>query len=168
MVSELNVIEFKNKLTDLTVDGNPFLKGSPLALLSINFSNKIFYGRLEKHEFYITKNANLLLTPFLISGEFKKEGKFTEVEYEISPLKFGYYWMKMYPIITNTILFTIIIFNISEFPFEKVNLNFAIKFLLIFIALEAFLFSPLLYLKKSKIALERKFLKNFEIRNNYR
>ncbi|TXF77669.1 hypothetical protein [Chryseobacterium sp.] len=159
----MNFIEFKDRLTDLTVDGNPFLKGSPLALLSINFSNKIFYGRLEKQEFYITKNANILLTPFLISGEFKKVGKFTDVEYEISPLKFGYYWMKMYPIITNVILLTIIIINVSEFSFQKVNLNFITIF--IFIAVEAFLFSPLLYLKRCKIALERKFLENLEIRN---
>ena len=166
MVSELNVIEFKSKLSDLTVDGNPLLKGSALALLSINFSNKIFYGRLDNHQFQITKNANILLTPFLISGEFKNMGKFTAVKYEVSPLKFGYYWMKLYPIITNFILLIIIVFNISEFSFDKVNLNFITKFLLIFIAIEAFLFSPLVYLKKSKIALERKFVKNLKIRNN--
>lgn len=118
MISRININKFRERLNENTKYGNPKIKGTPFGALYIfSESNKTFFGTYDKNKFELTKNFIFNVTPYIISGSIQSKNNIkTEVNYEIKPIGFGYYWMKYMP------LFGIPIFNIvlytSSAPFE--------------------------------------------------
>lgn len=162
MISEYEFSEFKNKLTELTKDGYPMFKGNPFAMFTINFSSKPFYGNILSKEFKITKNSNVSPLPYLILGKFRKNGNFTEVNYEIKPMKFGHYWIRFFPIIGNIILLSVLFFNLAE-----MNIDFTeIKTYILIILFELFIFFPTYLTKLQLKNFESKFKKELKIKNH--
>lgn len=108
MVSKINITEFRERLHKNTKIGNPKIKGTPFAVISISrYSNKTFFGTYDNTKFELTENATLFPTPYFISGEINpKNDTQTEIIYEVKPIGFGYYWLKYMPI------FGIIVFNL--------------------------------------------------------
>ena len=164
MTSEYNIQEFKEKLNELTKNGYAMLKGNPFAMFSINFSDKPFYGNIYESEFKITKNANLNLVPYVIIGNFKKNGKQTEVIYEIKPMKFGYYWVRFLPILLNIVGIIALLLNLKNIDSNIFNAKF---FAFIFIV-ELLLLFPILHTEMKKRKFEKEFLNKLKINNNYR
>jgi len=108
IVSNINITEFRERLNKNTKLGNPKIKGTPFAVLTISGeSEKPFFGTFDKTKFKLTENATLFPTPYTISGEINpKNDTQTEINYEVLPIGFGYYWLKYMPI------FGILVFNI--------------------------------------------------------
>ena len=111
MVSKINIVEFRERFHKNTKLGNPKIKGTPFAVLTIaGESEKPFFGTFNKTKFKLTENATLFPTPFTISGEINpKSDTQTEIIYEVKPIGFGYYWLKYMPIF-GLILFNLILF----------------------------------------------------------
>lgn len=107
MISKINIVEFRERLNKNTKLGNPKIKGTPFAVISISGeSDKTFFGKFDKTKFELTENATLFPTPYIISGEINpKNDTQTEINYEVKPIGFGYYWLKYMPI------FGLILFN---------------------------------------------------------
>ena len=164
MTSEYNIKDFREKLLELTKEGYPLNKGNPFAIFSINFSSKPFYGNIYESTFKITKNANINLLPYLIEGKFKKNGNVTLLNYEIIPMKFGYYWIKFFPILINFIGIVALLFNLKNIDSDILNTKFLF---FVFIA-ELILILPLLITKIRKKKFEKEFLRSLKIKNNYR
>lgn len=164
MISTYEISKFKEKLNELTKSGYPLLKGNPLGVFfSLNFSPKPFYGYVYESEFKITKNTNINVIPYLIVGKFKKKAKFTEVTYQIIPMKFGYYWIRIIPLLFNIIGIIALAINYSSIDFENFNYTTGLLF---FLLCEFFLLLPLLITYISKKKFEKKFLKELKIQNN--
>ena len=164
MTSEFNIEEFKGKLKELTKNGYALIKGNPFAIFSINFSDKPFYGNIYESEFKITRNANLNLVPYVIIGNFKKSGKQTAVKYEIKPMKFGYYWIRFFPILINIVGIVALLLNL-----KNIDKNiFTIKSFIIVFMVELFLLFPILLTEMKKRKFEKEFLNKLKINNNYR
>lgn len=163
MISNHEISEFEEKFKELTKIGNPSLKGNPLAVFSLNFSQKPFYGYVNQSGFRITKNANIIVIPYLIAGEFKKKGNRTEVKYEIIPMKFGYYWIRIFPVIFNILGLIALVINYKSIEFE--TLNFA-KVLFVLLLIEVFFLLPLIITEILKARFEKKFLKELKIQNS--
>ena len=108
MISKINSIEFIERLNKNTKLGNPKIKGTPFAITSISGeSDKTFFGTFDKTKFELTENATLFPTPYIISGEINPKSETqTEINYEVKPIGFGYYWLKYIPI------FGLIVFNL--------------------------------------------------------
>lgn len=159
MISELSINEFHRILNEMTVEGTPSYKGSFFAFITINFSNKLFYGFVSKNDFEISKNSNIKLVPFTIRGNYKKNGEKTEVDYEIKPIKFGYYWIKIMSIIFLVIglvaLFGVISTYYHHGEISPIILVFFFTFFLSIVA------NVDLYLKKRNF--EKLFLKTLKI-----
>jgi len=164
MTSEYNIEEFKGKLNELTKNGYALIKGNPFAIFSINFSDKPFYGNIYESEFKITRNANLNLVPYVIIGNFKKSGKQTAVKYEVKPMKFGYYWIRFFPILINIVGIVALLLNLKNIDKNIFNTKF---FVIIFIV-ELFLLFPILHTEMKKRKFEKEFLNKLKINNNYR
>ena len=163
MTSEYNIKEFKVKLNELTKNGYALIKGNPFAFLSINFSDKPFYGNIYESEFKITKNKNLTPVPYVIMGNFKKSGNGTLVKYEIKPMKFGYYWIRFLPILINVFgIFALL--NLKDID-EKI---FTINFFIIVFIVELLLLFPILLTEMMKRKFEKEFRSKLKINNNYR
>lgn len=161
MISELNFEEFHKILNELTVEGTPSYKGSLFAFFTINFSDKPFYGYISKHDFEISKNSNIWLVPFTICGNYKKSGDKTEVDYEIQPIKFGYYWIKVMSIIF-LIIGLVVLYGVISTFYHHGEISPII--LLFFFTLFFSIFANVdLYLKKKNI--EKLFLKKLKINN---
>lgn len=111
MQSNLTTDELKQKLTELTRAGYPYLMGTPLAILLIfDFSNKKFYGMIDESTFKITSNSVFSFSGHIIKGEVKDtETGVANVSYTVKPILFSYYWIRLIPIIgflaVNTIFF---------------------------------------------------------------
>jgi len=162
MTSEFEITEFKEKLNEFTKKGYPLLKGNPFAILSMNFSSKPFYGNIYDSEFKITKNANLNLVPYLISGTYKKYGKLTKVNYQIVPMKFGYYWIRIFPIIINLVGIIFFVANLKRIEFKTLNFT---KIGLAILSAEIFLLLPLILTEIKKNKFEKEFIKSLKIKS---
>ena len=159
MISELNFEEFHKILNELTVEGTPSYKGSLFAFFTINFSDKPFYGNISKYDFAISKNSNINLVPFTISGNYKKSGDKTKVDYEIQPIKFGYYWIKVMSILF-LIISLVALFGVISTFYHHGEISPII--LLFFFTLFFSIFANVdLYLKKKNF--EKLFLKKLKI-----
>ncbi|MEL1247361.1 hypothetical protein [Flavobacterium helocola] len=114
MVSNINITEFIERLNKNTKLGNPKIKGTPFAVISISGeTNKPFFGTFDKTKFELTENATLFPTPFTFSGEINpKSDTQTEINYEVKPIGFGYYWLKYMPII-GILVFNLILYTES-------------------------------------------------------
>jgi len=155
MVSKISIVEFRERLNKNTKYGNPKIKGSPFGVLFIfSESDKIFFGTYDKNKFALTKNFITKITPFIISGEIHaKDNHNTEVNYEIKPIGFGYYWMKYFPFLVIPI-FNLILYQDSA-PLEMFELiNTFIIAMIIFIYFN---------MKFKKNKLEKDFKRIFEI-----
>ena len=162
MTSTDNISSFKLKLKELTKEDNPLLKGGFLVMFSFNFSSKPFYGYIFDSTFKITKNSNFYFIPYIFAGEFKKNGNFTEVKYQIVPMKFGYYWIRIFPLLINLIGITFLLINVNISDLK--NINF-FKVILIISFIELFLFSAVLITELFKKRFENKFLKELNLKS---
>ncbi|MHC0440844.1 hypothetical protein [Flavobacterium sp. 3-210] len=131
MISQIGIEEFRKRLKQNTKLGNPKISGSPLhAFNLIGEKDKLFYGYSNQNDFKITKNAILHPIPFILEGKIKSKNlNQTEVSYEIIPIKFGYYWIRYFPIIVFILSNTV--FIIEESPllvfliFNTLNIIFS-------------------------------------------
>ena len=155
MISKINITEFRERLHKNTKIGNPKIKGTPFAVLTISGeSEKPFFGTFDKAKFKLTENATLFPTPFTISGEINpKNDEETEIVYEVLPIGFGYYWLKNMPII-GFFVFNIILY--SQSASLKV---FQIMNLIMF----GFIVFSRFYMRRKKNKLETNFKRIFEI-----
>ena len=154
MTSEYNIKEFKEKLIELTKEGYPMIKGNPFAIFSVNLSDKPFYGNIYESSFRITKNTNINPLPYLIVGKFKKNGEKTQINYELISMKFGYYWIKFFPILINIIGIIALTIN-----WKSINTNniLNVKFIFFILFAELIVIIPLLLTEIRKKRFEKKF-----------
>ncbi|WP_417939868.1 hypothetical protein [Flavobacterium sp. RS13.1] len=101
MISQIGIDEFRKRLELNTKLGNPKISGTPFhAFNMVGEKNKLFFGRLNQNDFKITSNAILYPIPFILKGEIRyKSTNQTEVTYQITPISFGYYWIRYFPFI---------------------------------------------------------------------
>jgi len=116
MISQIDIQEFRERLKTNTKLGNPKISSSPLhAFNMIGEKDKLFFGSINQNDFKVTLNAILHPIPFILEGKFKsKNGHQTEISYEIIPIKFGYYWIRYFPLVAFLLFNTI--FIIEEAP----------------------------------------------------
>ena len=99
--------------------------------------------------------------PYLIRGNFKKFEDKTEVDYEIKPIKFGYYWIKIMSIIFLIVaLVALFVFISTFYHYGEINPIILVFFFMLFLSIFA---NVDLYLKKKNF--EKLFLKNLKIKN---
>ncbi|WP_445717743.1 hypothetical protein [Flavobacterium sp.] len=155
MISKINSIEFIERLNKNTKLGNPKIKGTPFAEISISReTNKPFFGTFDKTKFKLTENATLFPTPFTISGEINpKSNTQTEINYEVKPIGFGYYWLKYMPIF-GILMFNLILYTQSA-PLKVYQITNPIMF--------SFIVFSRFYLWRKKNKIETDFKKIFEI-----
>lgn len=155
MISKINIGEFRERLDKNIKYGNPRIKGTPFGAFYIfSESNKTFFGTYDKTKFELTKNFITQITPFIISGQIQSIGNNkTEVNYEIKPIGFGYYWMKYFLVLAIPV-FNLILYSQSA-PLEI----FKIANLVLF-AMAVFNY---FYIRRKKNKLEKDFKKIFEI-----
>lgn len=95
MISNISEDDFEKRLKSNVEFGNIKVKGIPFHMFYLLVkSDKIFFGTYGKNKFEITENFGLLFpNTYRISGDYKsKSNNQTEVNYEIKPLGFVYYW----------------------------------------------------------------------------
>lgn len=155
MNSKITIAEFRERLNKHTKYGNPKIKGTPFGVLSISReSDKIFFGIHDRNKFELTKNFVLQLTPYIISGEIQtKNNNQTEVNFEIKPIGFAYYWMK-YVLIILIPVFNFILY-IKAAPFEIFKI---VNLVLLTMGICNYFF-----MKSKKTKLENDFKRIFEI-----
>lgn len=78
-------------------------------------------------------------------------------------MKFGYYWIRIIPLLFNIIGIIALAINYSSIDFENFNYTTGLLF---FLLCEFFLLLPLLITNISKKKFEKKFLKELKIQNN--
>lgn len=157
MESKLNIIEFRNRIKDNTVIGNPKLKLiSPFDLFRIFGSfSRPFYGNFDDSTFRLTTNSAVSPTFFMIKGNYRITNRTLFVNYTIEPThKIQIIWLKYYPIIA------FILCNSVFILIEKVPMQVYLIFNL-FIVFSIF-HSRWLPKRKMK-SLEQKFKKIFEL-----
>lgn len=155
MKSELSIDEFRARLSKLVKEGEPWLMGTPLAIMTVNSSNKPFFGEFTKTKFNITKNASLIPTPYILRGEYSVLSNLeTSVSYQIKPIWFGYLWVRIVPAITLIIANIVFIKNADVIP---TSIFFASNIFFLTLGL------PILLTIKLKNQMERDFLGKFEI-----
>ena len=155
MISKINFIEFIERLNKNTKLGNPKIKGTPFAVLTISGeSEKPFFGTFDKTKFKLTENATLFPTPYTISGEINpKSDTETEINYIVKPIGVGYYWLKFMPI------FGIFVFNLILYTQSAPLKAYQIMNLFIFVLIVSSRF----YMWRKKNKLETNFKRIFEI-----
>lgn len=157
MESKLNIIEFRNRIKDNTVIGNPKLKLiSPFDLFRIFGSfSKPFYGNFDDSTFRLTTNSAVSPTFFMIKGNYRITNRTLFVNYTIEPThKIQIIWLKYYPLIAFVLCNSVFIL------IEKVPMQVYLIFNL-FIVFSVF---HTRWLPKRKIKnLEQKFKKIFEL-----
>ncbi len=156
MNSPLSINEFSKRLELNTKIGNPKIKGSPLAIFTVFGQNKkTFYGEYDKRHFRLTRNEFIPKTPYIIEGFVKSRNKSqTEIEIEIRPIGFGYYWILFIPIIS---------FLLINYIFLTHGSNLSIEIPIITNIFLLSFFLPSLTLKRKKKKLANEFYRIFEI-----
>lgn len=153
--SKLNITEFKNRLKENTVIGNPKLKLISLFRIFGGFS-KPFYGNFDDTTFRLTTNSATSLVLFTVKGKYKITNRKLCIDYIIEPThKFQTIWLKYYPFIA------FVLFNSTFIILEKVPL----WIILIFNLLILFsLFFTRWISKINKRNLEKKLKEIFELK----
>ncbi|MEN2412940.1 hypothetical protein [Flavobacterium mesophilum] len=119
--------------------------------------DKLFYGNINQNDFKITKNAILHPIPFVLEGKIKSKNEtLTEITYVITPIKFGYYWIRYFPFIAFALFNTI-------FIIEKSPLLVYLLFNFFIVIIGSFANFRIFYKKKK---FERAFKTIFEIQDN--
>ncbi|WP_312324796.1 hypothetical protein [Soonwooa sp.] len=162
MISNYNYQVFKGKLNELTTKGKPEIKGNPFAILSFNNSKCPFYDLVNEGEFRISRNSNFFSIPFLIEGNFSENKYNTDVNYQVKPIAFGYYWLRILPALINFILIISFIINYKRLEIDSYKPDKIIVAILLF---EIFIFAPLFFSELGKRKFETKFLEELKILN---
>ena len=153
MQSKLNITEFREKLKSSTKIGHPQLKiNTPLNLFFFD-SSKSFYGRYDDTTFYITLNYRITHSSYVIKGNYKLFNKKLQIQYEIIPkFKYQKYFILLWLACGIGMLFFI------NFKFgNKNDIMIPNLFLLLMLICGS------IHYKLSKITIENKFRKTFEI-----
>ena len=155
MISKINIVEFRERLNKNTKLGNPKIKGTPFAVLTISGeSEKPFFGTFDKTKFKLTENATLFPTPYIISGVINPKSEIlTEISYEVIPIGFGYYWLKYMPIF-GLIIFNLILY-IESAPLKVFQIMNPIMF--------SFIIFSRFYMWRKKNKLETDYKRIFDI-----
>ena len=157
MKSSLTATEFYSRLRDITVSGDPELKGSPLVIFTgLKLSSKPFFGEYTETEFRLAKNSTLLPTPYLIKGSYTETGETgTNIAYEVKLIWFGYLWIRILPVLALIFINLLLIKTMAPAPFDLlIPLN---GFLLLM------LFAPLWITYTLKKGMEKDFIENLMI-----
>ena len=156
MQSNLNVIEFKNKLKNNVKIGHPKLKFfTPISLFFYD-SSKPFYGRYDDSMFSLTSNLKVAQTFFILRGHYKIVDKKLDIQFEVLPrLKYQSYWWTFCIVIGFVGLVYLNITKLSESnKSDLIVIDIFYMFLVSF---------GILYLILGKRNLKKKFIKVFEI-----
>ena len=156
MISKLTKSEFINRLEENTKIGDPKIKGTPFAVLTMfGKTRKKFYGEYSDSNFRLTKNAVLHPIPYIFEGMLKSmDNSSTEISLKIKPIWFGYLWIRILPA-----LFLIFI----NFMMITQGNNLETEIYLIVNTFLAFMFIPILVSIRKKNKLLKVFYKIFEI-----
>lgn len=158
MISNISENDFEKLLKANVELGNIKVKGTPFHMFYLLVkSDKMFFGTYGKNKFEITENFGLLFpNTYKISGDHKsKSNNQTEVNYEIKPLGFVYYWNKYMPLIAIP-LFNLVLYIQLQSSESKVFviMNAMFVFFVVFIHL---------YMWRKKRKLEKIFREVFKI-----
>lgn len=156
MISKLNKSDFIERLEQNTQIGDPKIKGTPFAVLTIFGKKRMkFYGEFTNSDFRLTKNAILYPIPYIFQGTMKSKDKTTtEISLNIKPIWFGYLWIRILPALASIFINLMLIINAGDIETE------------IYILVNAFLlfmFTPILFTIRQKNKLLKDFYKIFEI-----
>ncbi|WP_377488286.1 hypothetical protein [Pontibacter toksunensis] len=157
MKSSLTATEFYSRLRDITLIGDPELKGSPLIIFTgLNLSSKPFFGEFTESEFRLAKNSTILPTPYLIKGSYTETGEAgTNIAYEIKPIWFGYLWIRILPVLALILINLLLINTMAPAPLDLlIPIN---GFLLLM------LFAPLWITHTLKKGMEKDFIDSLMI-----
>jgi hypothetical protein len=155
MTSTLTIDQFRARLHKLTRIGKP-LKESPLAMLTIyDPTDKPFTGQFTDSNFRLTQNSSFLPTPFIISGDYKQtETLETIVNYRIQPVWFGYFLMRILPVVALVLINVSLVRTATALP---IDLLIAVNVFLLF------MFSPIVITNIQKKQMEEDFLTTVEL-----
>ncbi|WP_144038256.1 hypothetical protein [Soonwooa buanensis] len=117
---------------------------------------------INEGEFRITRNSNYFSIPFLIEGNFSENKYNTDVNYQVKPIAFGYYWLRIFPALINFVLIISFIINDKQLEIDSFNPYKIIVAILLF---EIFIFAPLFFSELGKRRFETKFLEELKILN---
>ena len=157
MTSRLTKTEFDLRLKNLTRKGEPTIMGTPFAILTIfDLSGKPFYGEYNGTNFRITRNKTLP-TPsgYIVKGHFSESGRKTKLDYEIKPILFSYYWIRLVPIFAFLFFNGVLLFNLKTFQWDIILTLNGFLGLMTFVALTVDKFQ--------RRAIEERFIEEFEV-----
>lgn len=152
MVSKLNKSEFIKRLEQNTKIGDPKIKGTPFAVLTMfGMSRKKFYGEYTETDFQLTKNAVIFTIPYIFEGTLKTiDETSTEILFNIKPIWFGYLWIRVLPVLGLILINFLLITQGKKIETEiYVILNLFL----------VFMFTPILITVKQKNKLLKDFYK---------
>ncbi len=151
MISKLNKSDFVKRLEQNTKIGDPKIKGTPFAVLTMFGKTRMkFYGEYSSSNFRLTKNAILYPIPYIFEGTIKSKDKnSTEISLKIKPIWFGYLWIRILPILALIFINLMLIINGEGIETE---IYFLVNAFLLF------MFSPILLTIRQK----NKLLKDFK------
>lgn len=158
MTIRLNTKDFKSRLTDSTTIGEPTIMGTPFAVLTMfDFSGRPFYGEFNNSEFRLARNKIFpFQTGYIIKGKYSTtDSNGTTLKYEIKPIQFYYYWIRVMPVIFLIVLNIMFIKNLGDFTSsEIIVLNIFFLFgLVLMVTVDKF----------SKKRLEKRFQEEFGV-----
>ncbi len=118
MKSNLDIANFKRRLADNVVIGNPQFIGWPLsAFLMLIQENRLFYGEHTDGNFQITWRKLFRPVSFVIKGAFTEINSTTELTYEVKRIWPIYLVRRIIPSLL--IIVVNIIFFIESEPLES-------------------------------------------------
>lgn len=83
-------------------------------------TDKMFFGMYGKNKFEITETFEYFPNMYRISGDYKlKSNNQTEVNYELKPLGFVYYWNRYMPLIAIPLFNLILYFESHSYDFDN-------------------------------------------------
>lgn len=156
MRSNIDIIEFRNRLKDNTKIGSPKLK-ILWGILSFFFADnsKYFYGKFDNSSFGLITNSNFLPSFYFLKGTYKNTEKSLTVNYSVEPVgKLQIAWIKYFPIIAFIICNSVFYYEAK--PPKEIYIIFNV--FIIFISI----FSRVVIKRQNK-KLKTKFNKIFEI-----
>lgn len=157
MQSNLNIIEFRNRLKENTKIGHPKIKLSPFAMFSMfGDSSKKFYGLYDDYSFSLTSNFRIDPTYYIVRGSYKVVNGKLQLQYKITPRhKFQLYWWIFIAVLGFVVFNSLILSKHNEAKSENYLIfNLFLIFMLSFAYLN-------ITTKKKK--LEKNFREIFEI-----
>ena len=157
MKSNLNIVEFRNRIKENTKVGSPKLKLSPFGIFTMFGGNsKTYYGISDDSTFRLTTNSTLFPTFYIMKGEYKNVNNTLNVNYSIEPKsKFQIVWMKFFPIVCLLGFNLFFLLASEKTPIETyIVFNSFIVFIILFSRWD---------IKRKKKNLEKKFVEMFEI-----